>query len=145
MKQEQYVNGGSEPARALPVPTSTPRKTEREGSSGEEEEAAISTERECVSDPSCYQSRLLCLYLFISLFCFSYLISIISIRRSSLVLITNNLISVYGREFYSVKQFLKLRSDSLISCVCKLFPIKINEAFPRKKCFFIYEKHRSEI
>lgn len=97
------MKGGSEPARALPVPTSTPRKTEREGSSEEEEEAAISTERECVSDPSCYQSRLLCLYLFISLFCFSYLISIISIRRSSLVLITNNLISVYGREFYSVK------------------------------------------
>lgn len=71
MKQEQYVNGGSEPARALPVPTSTPRKTEREGSSEEEEEAAISTERECVSDETLLVPDIINRFFFVSIYLIS--------------------------------------------------------------------------
>jgi len=59
--------GGSEPARALPVPTSTPRNTEREGSSGEEE-AAISKERECVSDETLLVLEIIDSFIFVSIY-----------------------------------------------------------------------------
>lgn len=59
--------GGSEPARALPVPTSTPRNTEREGLS-REEAAAISKGGYCVSEETLLVSDIIDSFIFVSIY-----------------------------------------------------------------------------